>query len=557
MPDDLAETETVLAEHSRSHREFFIPVVRAIHLLGGRGRKRDVVIKVREVLTPALSPRQLDYLERNNRFGWARMDLKRAGLIGGEYGWWELTELGRQYAEAHLNDDISITLDVPDAPEPPPRAIPTETVEVTAFGAYEIPVLNAMADGTTDRAEIFDSVEAHLRDDLRPGDRRQMPSGIPVWSFRTAWALSNLGKDGFAENLSTGQWAITPAGKKRLEEELASWSITRFPVARAKVRRDASDGEAPCPTDHEVGVAWQALRGKIGMHIQQALDARLNPTASDSDGVPPRNVILYGPPGTGKTHVAKQVAAALTGAVEPADDGQFRLVQFHPSYAYEDFIQGLRPDLAQTELRYELAKGPFLKIAEAAVQDPDKFYVLVIDEINRGDPARIFGELLYALEYRGEPITLALGGNLVVPPNLVVIGTMNSVDRSVALVDYALRRRFGFVRVGPNPEVIGRVRPPGLLADLAPVVLEKFNEWLADRLDRDHEIGHSYFISPALPNSLDGLRRVWDIDVRPLLEEYFFGDEPALTSATRAWDQIVRRESTNLAELESDEDSLG
>src|SRR6185436_11932230 len=102
---------------------------------------------------------------------------------------------------------------------------------------------------------------------------------------------------------------------------------------------------------------------------------------------------------------------------------------------------------------------------EEANAEQDRVFVLIIDEINRGDPARIFGELLYALEYRNREVELASGGPLIVPPNLVVIGTMNSVDRSVALVDYALRRRFSFLRVDPNPAVIAHVRRTGLLGE--------------------------------------------------------------------------------------------
>lgn len=273
----------------------------------------------------------------------------------------------------------------------------------------------------------------------------------------------------------------------------------------------------------------------------------LGPVPRSSGTAIARNVILYGPPGTGKTFLALAAAKALTGEEEIGPDGRIRIVQFHPSYAYEDFIQGLRPDLEHTELRYHLNRGPFLQICEEAGQDPDHYHVLVIDEINRGDPARIFGELLYALEYRDQPIDLALGGQLIVPPNLILIGTMNSVDRSVALVDYALRRRFGFVRVDPDPEVIVSLRSSSTLAAPAAGLLSTFNDWLNQRLDADHTLGHSFFLNPTIElESKTDIKKIWDLDVRPLLEEYFFGDRESLEEASKKWTSIFRQE---LAEL--------
>jgi 5-methylcytosine-specific restriction protein B len=150
-------------------------------------------------------------------------------------------------------------------------------------------------------------------------------------------------------------------------------------------------------------------------------------------------------------------------------------------------------------------------------------------------------------------VILALGGKLVVPPNLVVIGTMNSVDRSVALVDYALRRRFGFVRVDPNPEVVASGRPPGIVAEVGPGILDAFNRWLAKRLDKDHQIGHSYFLSPALDESGDPFAQLWAMDVCPLLEEYFFGDDEALTEAAGTWATIVAKELAERRELDDDD----
>lgn len=561
MPDSLADAEAELAKFNNSHRAFFVAVTRAISLLGGRARKRDVTIKLRELLAHEFTEKQLDYLETNNRFAWVRMNLKEVGLVGGEYGWWELSELGRAHAAAHAHEPLIIDLEIPEAREPAPRNQVTETVDVTAQSAYEIPLLEAMAAGHTERGEIMSVVRDQLADVLRPGDLRLMPGGIPVFEYRTAWTLSNLGKAGLAENPSTGQWKITPTGRQHLEDGRPSWNFQSFAPARSKVRVEIEpEGGGPptpppqTPPEWDIRTAWAGLRPLLGKALHDAITMRLSPLHGASpERAVPRNLIFYGPPGTGKTHIAKQIAEALTGDRDADDAGQFRLVQFHPSYAYEDFIQGLRPDIKQTNLRYELTKGPFSVIAEAASQDPDKFYVLVIDEINRGDPARIFGELLYALEYRGEAVSLALGGKLIVPPNLVVLGTMNSVDRSVALVDYALRRRFGFVRIDPNPEAIASAREPGLIANVGPGVLDKFNQWITKHLDRDHQIGHSFFLSEALADDESAFPQLWEMDIRPLLEEYLFGDDAALRAAAASWAEIVQREIDDRKRLEAED----
>lgn len=261
---------------------------------------------------------------------------------------------------------------------------------------------------------------------------------------------------------------------------------------------------------------------------------------------------MYGPPGTGKTFIAARIAAALTGEDEPGEDRRWRIVQFHPSYAYEDFVQGLKPDLQQTELRYHLAHGPFLEICRDAQADADNFYALVIDEVNRGDPARIFGELLYGIEYRGEAVSLALGGELVVPPNLIILGTMNSVDRSVALIDYALRRRFAFVRMEPSGEVILRIRGDSPSLHAASIILSEFNQWPASRLGKEHMLGHSFFLNPAI--RIEGpadIQRIWRLDVLPLLEEYFFGDSDGLREAHQMWDRVTQRAFANVDQTDA------
>lgn len=548
-PINLNAVESEIEGQSSAHRPFFVPIVRAIATLGGKARKRDVQRQLRTLLKDEFTALQLDYLEANNRYGWVRLNLRNLGLVTGEYGYWELTELGKAYAERHANDAFKFELDIPEVAPCERSDIASESVAVTAYRAYEVPVLSVMAGGITARGEIIRHVGAALQDKLLPTDSRIMPNGDVVWQFRTAWAISNLSKEGCLENTGTGQWAITSAGRERLAREESSWDIEGFRDARAIVRAVAGQ-PGGTPSVPPPSQAWSALRKQIPKAIFHQLDARLLPDLGPKPETPiARNVILYGPPGTGKTHLAKAVGRALTGEREVREDGRFRLLQFHPSYAYEDFVQGVRPDLKQTQLRYQLQKGPFLRIAEAAAQQPDQIFVLVIDEINRGDPARIFGELLYALEYRDEPVTLPLGGELVVPSNLVIIGTMNSVDRSVGLVDYALRRRFGFVRVDPQREVVGSAARNRTVAEIGPTVLDNFNRWLQQHLSPEHVLGHSFFLGASGDWAGDPFERLWQCDIRPLMEEYFYGDLKRLAEANTYWNTTVRAARDALATL--------
>ena len=163
-------------------------------------------------------------------------------------------------------------------------------------------------------------------------------------------------------------------------------------------------------------------------------------------------MIFQGPPGTGKTYVAQALAECLAGSKE-----RVTLVQFHPSYAYEDFVQGYRPTLQEGKAGFELREGPLLRVARAASAEPEAKHFLVIDEINRGNLAKVFGELYFLLEYRDKGIRLQYSDEeFSLPENLYIIGTMNTADRSIALVDMALRRRFYFVEFHPDkPPVNG------------------------------------------------------------------------------------------------------
>ena len=230
-----------------------------------------------------------------------------------------------------------------------------------------------------------------------------------------------------------------------------------------------------------------------------------------------KQVIFYGPPGTGKTYVAKELAKHLAGG----DENRVTLVQFHPSYAYEDFVQGYRPAETDGHLNYQLTLGPLMEAADVARGEPDAKHFLVIDEINRGNLAKVFGECYFLLEYRDEKVRLQYSDRpFSLPDNLYVIGTMNTADRSIALVDLALRRRFYFEEFHPDePPVKGLLSRFLERNDLSEM------GWVASFVDEankelaDHEaaIGPSHFMKPNLDKAM--ARRIWKHAIRPYLEE--------------------------------------
>ena len=241
-----------------------------------------------------------------------------------------------------------------------------------------------------------------------------------------------------------------------------------------------------------------------------------------------RQVIFQGPPGTGKTFVAQRLAEALAGS-----SGHVELVQFHPSYAYEDFVQGFRPTLKDGVAGFELRDGPLVQMARQAQADLDKGlstkHFLVIDEINRGNIAKVFGELYFLLEYRDHEMRLQYSDTeFSLPSNLYIIGTMNTADRSIALVDLALRRRFSFVEFHPDKEPV-----KGLLGRWLDAEAPDMG-WVADVVDRangkldnrEAAVGPSYFMK----DGLDGERvdRIWEHDVMPYIEEQLYGQHERL-----------------------------
>ena len=238
-----------------------------------------------------------------------------------------------------------------------------------------------------------------------------------------------------------------------------------------------------------------------------------------------RQVIFQGPPGTGKTYVAQALANCLAGSKDRVE-----LVQFHPSYAYEDFVRGFRPTITVSgHAGFDLQDGPLLRAAQKARKEPDAKHFLIIDEINRGNIAKVFGELYFLLEYRDKKIRMqyqrAEEDNFSLPENLYIIGTMNTADRSIALVDLALRRRFYFIKFHPDKDPVKSVLRKwlGEGSDMEWVadVVDEANELLKD--DRHAAIGPSYFMKSNLRE--EDVPRIWKHSVLPYIEERLFGDD--------------------------------
>lgn len=236
-----------------------------------------------------------------------------------------------------------------------------------------------------------------------------------------------------------------------------------------------------------------------------------------------RQLVFYGPPGTGKTFVAEALGRHIVGS----DTNHLRTVQFHPSYAYEDFFEGLRPTVEDGNVTYQVVPGPLRKlVAEATTPgNESRPYVLVIDEMNRANLAKVFGELYFLLEYRDQSISLQYSSDsdFRLPKNLFIIGTMNTLDRSISMVDAAIRRRFPFVELHPSVVPVSGVLSAYLTAqgsdDRRARLLDALNAGIDER---DLQIGPSYLMKHSAREH-SGLERIWKYDILPLLDDHFYG----------------------------------
>lgn len=298
------------------------------------------------------------------------------------------------------------------------------------------------------------------------------------------------------------------------------------------VQKERSDGEAGL---------WKELQQASSNQIEEKRDYE-----SAIKGIA-LNTILYGPPGTGKTYNTISYAVKICDSEyykqhkdnydelarrfnELKKEQRVTFTTFHQSYSYEDFIEGIRPVLDDNSgLRYELVSGVFKALCNIAKKDPNSNYVIVIDEINRGNISEIFGELITLIEAdkREGSGSTALTAKLPyskekfgVPSNVYIVGTMNTADKSLTQIDAALRRRFDFVEMMPDPKLL-KEEPAVEGVDLAKL-LEAMNARIAAIYDREHEIGHSYLMN--LDGNLDKLRGAFEKNIIPLLQEYFYDD---------------------------------
>lgn len=355
----------------------------------------------------------------------------------------------------------------------------------------------------------------------------------------------NLGKEWYFYTYQPTIWKVTRENWKK--EALIDFCIKQKPQEINRFRNSPYWREKF--GDIVVEQAPEIPCEDSGYSIEQVLDEGAFVTENFLESVlsqlqNKKNLILQGPPGTGKTWLAKRLAYVLMGE---KNDTTLRVVQFHPNLSYEDFIRGWRPS---GEGRLSLIDGPLLQLIKCAKKNPEAQYVMVIEEINRGNPAQIFGEMLTLLENskRTEAEALELsypktaGEKVYIPDNLYIIGTMNVADRSLALVDFALRRRFAFVDLMPvlgdrwKDYLMKQYQIDRRLLDRVAINMESLNKMIAEdmHLGAQFQIGHSY----VTPHSLfegqdyrDWYHSVVDMEILPLLREYWFNNNDKIEEA--------------------------
>lgn len=596
--------------------QYFAPVLDALRSLGGAGKPKEVMAKVQDLvdvsqeeMTATNKGGQSKY---ENKVAWARFYLVKAGLIDGkQHGLWALTPEGR---ETHLDHESALVLfkgvqsRFRDASSDEDEEGPAPEGELVA-DLFDDPnrqfwFVGAVWGGDDDQTDRFlsegiwqngydEKFSDHVKR-MKPGDRvaikasfvrkyglpfdnQEMP--VSCMRIKATGTITEGTKDGKTVKIDwdpvvdprdwyfyTYRVTIVEADAsddlaRRLilftfgdyKQDYAFW--LRVPYFAKKYRPRASTvTEIEREEEEEKAELEDAVLESYG--INEIIHDGCFLSEADLQNALERlkaklNLILQGPPGTGKTWLAKRLAYALIGTKDPKIvRKRTRVIQFHPSLSYEDFVRGWRPD-GNGQLK--LINGVFLEAVEAARAERDRPFVVIIEEVNRGNPAQILGEMLTLLEKdkrnKDEAIRLAYqeeeGERIHIPPNLYVIGTMNIADRSLALVDLALRRRFAFVSLQTQLNdrwkswCIDKAGMDAAAVETIKRLMTELNSEIeSDRsLGAQFKIGHSYVTpgpSETIADATAWFRQVVETEIGPLLEEYWFDSlDKAKTSTQR------------------------
>ncbi|MQL61098.1 DUF4357 domain-containing protein [Streptomyces vinaceus] len=392
------------------------------------------------------------------------------------------------------------------------------------------------------KMQLVEDVHAFLSR-MRPGDTMCTISGGRLHVGEISGPAQQVDSEDGRSNLRRPvDWAAQGHPYDELPEELQQRLSAQHDVVDLTVVKDLIDGlglsdqdlidEAEA-TDRDPSIEIPALAARRELELPRptaelASDLLVHDPTWLEEACDllwdERQLVLYGPPGTGKTYLALKLAEFLGGGPE-----QVKLVQFHPSYSYEDFFEGFRPqeDPETREVAFRLTAGPLRELADLASREGNRHipHFLIIDEINRANLAKVFGELYFLLEYRNKSVRLTYSGDdFALPPNLFVIGTMNTADRSIALVDAAMRRRFAFVELSPRTEPTSGLLRRWLEREGKDTEPADLLDALNARIDEpDFRIGPSYLMKKGTYRD-GGLERTWRTKILPLLEEHHYGE---------------------------------
>ena len=581
---------------------YFAPVHRAMQHLGGQATPKQVYAYLTE--HEGLTVEDMAHVNQNgkptfeNRAAWARFYMTKAGwMYAPKHGVWALTEKGKQATELTQEQAVALFKSAQtqfkgheEEVEAPQDHVQPESTQYWFVGAMwdegdqtqrfmlEGIWQNGYEDKFTDQVQAMRegdriAIKASFsrKHDLPFDNRGQVVSVMRIKAIGTVtrnhddgrtvdvvWDTAFTPRDWF---FYTYRSTITRA---RVEDEVLARRLVAFafegapqdyaffmaqPYWRERFLANddgLTDGAAEAEgTEEDTTPSCSASYGVADIVAEGCFVPEADLQAMLQRWQSKKNLILQGPPGTGKTWLAKRLAKALIDSKSPSDE-QLRVVQFHPALSYEDFVRGYRPG---GDGKLTLTDGVFLQVVEAARFQPDVDHVLTIEEINRGNPAQVLGEILTLIESskRNKEAAMELayprrvGERFYVPENLYVIGTMNVADRSLALVDLALRRRFAFVNLVPGLNAAWEQWCLAKGMDAASIAhirseIEALNQEISQdsALGAQFQIGHSY-VTPheAVADAQAWFAEVVQSEIGPLLHEYWF-DAPDRADAAIA-----------------------